>query len=81
MPRTSAMKLASISERRRRSRRGLSSSSRRIRVIGTRKGPNTFGSLNRPLARWPSPISADEPGKWMNSAADAATAEKTAAAR
>ena len=55
--------------------------SSRINAIGIRNGPNTLGSLNRPLARSPLsalPLMNWRPGIGTCSANEASTAEATA---
>ena len=57
--------------------------SSRISAIGIRNGPNTLGSLNRPLARSPLstlPLMNWRPGIGKCSASEATTAEATAIA-
>ncbi len=62
------------------SSRGATVSSMRMRSAGTRNGPKTFGSLNRPCALGPS-TNASAPGNGAISARQARPAESVAPPR
>ena len=79
-PTVSSDSSSSFVESRKRSRRGATVSSIRIRTAGTRNGPKTLGSLNRPCARGPS-TNAEAPGKGATSARQATAADSAAPTR